>query len=182
MVLSCSTKVLIENTAQKERKGGKFKPKYKGPYVVSRAEGKGVYSLKSLEGKVLKNKVNVARLKVYSFNMLGTGYHCVVTTFRCMLNEITYTQCDGEPSHGVEKCDPSVSSADNGAVGLSSRVNSPLSMTESTRIDSTMFSNDQLEILKDDLFDPTLLRLWRTGALTEIYEAEEDMDVDVSKI
>lgn len=33
--------------------------------------------------------------------------------------------------------------------------------------------------LERQLFDPSLLRLWRTGAKYEIYTAEEDGDIDV---
>lgn len=62
--LEPGTKVLVENTAQKERKGGKFEPKYTGPYTVFKSLGKGVYTLKSMEGKILKSKINITRLKV----------------------------------------------------------------------------------------------------------------------
>ena len=51
-------------TAQKQRKGGKLEPAWLGPYTVHRCIGKGLYEL-SKEGKVVKKKANVARLKVY---------------------------------------------------------------------------------------------------------------------
>ena len=35
-----------------------------GPYIMNRNLGKSVYELKSSSGKVLKNKYNIARLKV----------------------------------------------------------------------------------------------------------------------
>ena len=63
--LLSGTKVLVENTKQKERKGGKLDNKYTGPYIIHNTDGKGVYTLKTLDGKVLKNKCNMKRLKVY---------------------------------------------------------------------------------------------------------------------
>ncbi len=36
------------------------------------------------------------------------------------------------------------------------------------------------ELLKDQLFSPSLMRLWRTGADMFVYTAEEDIDIDVS--
>ncbi len=56
--------MLVENTQQKERKGGKFEKKYGGPYVIHTSDGKGVYSLKNLSGQILKKKYNIKRLKV----------------------------------------------------------------------------------------------------------------------
>ena len=58
------TQVLLENTAQKQRKGGKLEPAWLGPYVIHRCIGKGLYEL-SRDGKVVKKKANVARLKLY---------------------------------------------------------------------------------------------------------------------
>ena len=56
----------MENTQQKNRKGGKLDEKYKGPYIIHQSLGKGVYTLKTMDGKVLKTKHNVQRLKVTS--------------------------------------------------------------------------------------------------------------------
>ena len=47
-----------------ERKGGKLENKYSGPYIIKTSDGKGVYTLKDLDGKVLKKKCNIKRLKV----------------------------------------------------------------------------------------------------------------------
>ncbi len=55
---------MVENTPKKERKGGKFENKYSGPYIIKTSDGKGVYTLKDLDGKVLKKKCNIKRLKV----------------------------------------------------------------------------------------------------------------------
>ena len=63
--LAVGTKVLRENTAQKQRKGGKLSDKWLGPYIVHKQMGKGVYQLKTVSGTVLKQKCNVSRLKVY---------------------------------------------------------------------------------------------------------------------
>ena len=62
--LQPGTSVLVENTYQKERKGGKLEDKYKGPYKIHKALGKGVYELINADGKILKSKHNIARLKV----------------------------------------------------------------------------------------------------------------------
>ncbi len=67
---------MVENTQQKERKGGKFEKKYDGPYIIHTSDGKGVYSLKNLSGQILKKKCNIKRLKVYKMSttaVWGTG-------------------------------------------------------------------------------------------------------------
>ena len=46
--LAVGTKVLPENTAQKQRKGGKLSDKWLGPYIVHKQMGKGVYQLKTV--------------------------------------------------------------------------------------------------------------------------------------
>ena len=45
--LSVGTRVLLENTAQKQRKGGKMDPVWLGPYRINRSLGKGLYELKN---------------------------------------------------------------------------------------------------------------------------------------
>ena len=62
--INVGAEVLLENTAQKQRKGGKLEPVWLGPYIVSRCVGKGLYEL-SRNGKVMKKKANIGRLKVY---------------------------------------------------------------------------------------------------------------------
>lgn len=57
--------VLIENTGQKERKGGKLEDTSIDPYYINKAIGKGIYQLRNRSGKVLKRKINIARLKPY---------------------------------------------------------------------------------------------------------------------
>ena len=57
------TEVLLENTAQKQRKGGKLEPVWLGPYTIHRCVGKGLYEL-SKDAKVVKKKAKKARLKV----------------------------------------------------------------------------------------------------------------------
>ena len=64
--LSVGSKVLLENTAQLQRKGGKMDPRWLGPYVVHGYLGKGVYKLATPSGKILKKTANVSRLKCYT--------------------------------------------------------------------------------------------------------------------
>ena len=62
--------VLTENTAQKQRKGGKLHvaDKFLGPYTINRHMGKGLYELRNKSGKVLQKKVNMNRLKRFNSN------------------------------------------------------------------------------------------------------------------
>ena len=62
--INVGTETLLENTAQKQRKGGKLEPTWLGPYIVNRCMGKGLYEL-SRNGKIVKTRANIARLKVY---------------------------------------------------------------------------------------------------------------------
>ena len=64
--LEVGTKVLLENTAQQQRKGGKMEPLRLGPYTINRCLGKGIYELKNMKGEVLKKKANIARLTVFN--------------------------------------------------------------------------------------------------------------------
>ena len=64
-VLKVGTVVLLENTMQKQRKGGKLEPLWLGPYTIHRDLGKGLYELANQAGMVLKKKANIARLKEY---------------------------------------------------------------------------------------------------------------------
>ena len=57
--------VLLENTKQKQRKGGKYYPVWLGPYLINKSFGKGVYSLKKQNGDLLKSTANINRLKLY---------------------------------------------------------------------------------------------------------------------
>lgn len=62
--IAVGRQVLLENTQQKQRKGGKLQPAWLGPYVIHQSLGKGLYEL-SKDGKVVKKKANIARLKIY---------------------------------------------------------------------------------------------------------------------
>ena len=65
-VLEPETKVLLRNSAQDERKGGKLQERWLGPYIIVEFIGKGVYKIKNPKtGRTLKNGVNVCRLKIY---------------------------------------------------------------------------------------------------------------------
>ncbi len=61
-----NTLVMLENTKQKQRKGGKLEPLWFGSHTIHRNLGKGLYEMANKEGKVLKQKANIARLKVYN--------------------------------------------------------------------------------------------------------------------
>lgn len=63
--LEVGTKVLLENTAQQQRKGGKMEPLRLGPYTINRCLSKGIYELKNMKGEVLKKKANIAHLTVF---------------------------------------------------------------------------------------------------------------------
>ena len=56
--IAIGAQVLLENTAQKQRKGGKLEPAWLGPYTVNRCVGKGLYELWR-DGTVVKRKANV---------------------------------------------------------------------------------------------------------------------------
>ena len=58
--------VLLRNSAQDERKGGKLQQRWLGPYVIAEFVGKGVYKITNPKtGQTLKKGVNVCRLKIY---------------------------------------------------------------------------------------------------------------------
>ena len=65
-VIPEGTEVLLENTYQKQRKGGKMDPLWLGPYTIHKNLGKGLYELKNKEGNLVKKKANINRLKVYT--------------------------------------------------------------------------------------------------------------------
>ena len=62
---SIGDKVLVENTAQKQRKGGKLADKWLGPYKINQEIRKGVYGLETLGGNLMKQSSNTSRLKLY---------------------------------------------------------------------------------------------------------------------
>ncbi len=55
--INIGTETLLENTAQKQRKGGTLEPTWLGPYIVNRCMGKGLYEL-SRNGKIVKTRAN----------------------------------------------------------------------------------------------------------------------------
>ena len=55
--------MLLENSAQKQRKGAKLVPAWLGPYIVSRYVGKDLWIS---NGKIVKTKANNGQLKVYT--------------------------------------------------------------------------------------------------------------------
>ena len=63
--LPVGTEVMVENTAQLQRKGGKLDDVFRGVYVIHESLGKGLYTLRNQQGDILRKKVNIARLKEY---------------------------------------------------------------------------------------------------------------------
>ena len=58
--------VLLRNSAQDGRKGGKLQQRWLGPYEIAEFVGKGVYKLiNPKSGRILKKEVNICRLKIY---------------------------------------------------------------------------------------------------------------------
>ena len=81
------TQVLLENTAQKQRKGGKLEPMWLGPYTISQCIGKGLYEL-CRDGKIIKKKANSAHLKVYK----KRSYESIETAIGSDMNKTSLTQ------------------------------------------------------------------------------------------
>ena len=60
------SEVLLENTAQKQCKGGKLDDAWLGPYTIHRHLGKGIYELENEKGKILKTvNIKLKRLKPF---------------------------------------------------------------------------------------------------------------------
>ena len=58
------SEIILDNASQKQGKGGKMDHACLGLYTISKHLGKGVYNPKNHSWQVIKNKVNVSRLKV----------------------------------------------------------------------------------------------------------------------
>ena len=59
-------KVLLWNSSQDGKKGGKLQERWLGPYIIAEFIGKGVYKIKNPKtGQTMKKGVNVCRLKIY---------------------------------------------------------------------------------------------------------------------
>ena len=152
-VLSEGTEILLENTYQKQRKGGKMEPLWLGPFRINRCLGKGLYELKNMNGEVMKKKANINRLKLYKRKQ-----------------NISSTLPGNEPS------------VSNDSPLTTHIVDSCLQM-DVPPVNNSLITNTTLTLidkLESLLFDSSLMRLWRTGAFEELYMPEEDIDVDVS--
>ena len=68
--LLVGTEVMVENTRQKERKGGKLDELFKGTYYIEESLGKGLYKLRNKHGKILQKKFNITRLKVHKTRLV----------------------------------------------------------------------------------------------------------------
>jgi hypothetical protein len=58
-------KVLVHQTQHQHNMSMKLADKWIGPYFIHAVLGKGVYKLRNLEGRKVKNPVNGTRLKLY---------------------------------------------------------------------------------------------------------------------
>ena len=63
--LSEGCEVLLEDTAQKRKKGGKLDDVWLGPFTTHKSLGKGIYQLAAAQGRVLKRKADISRMKPY---------------------------------------------------------------------------------------------------------------------
>ncbi len=63
--LTVGTEVLVENTAQKQRKGRKLQELFKGKYTIAESCGKGLYKIMNEQRKVHQKTLTISRLKVY---------------------------------------------------------------------------------------------------------------------
>lgn len=63
--LSVGAKVWLRNSRKDSKKGDKMEEKWTGPYTIEEDTGKGSYRLKNKSGTILKNAVNIARLKLH---------------------------------------------------------------------------------------------------------------------
>ena len=64
-ILPVGKEVLVENTAQKQCKGGKLHPAWLSPYKISK-QLEREFMLKNPARTIIRKKVNISRLKVYT--------------------------------------------------------------------------------------------------------------------
>ena len=93
---------MLENTKQKQRKGGKLEPLWHGPYTINRNLGKGLYELSNTKGLILKKKANIARLKVYrTQQMTSSTIPSATTTGEPPTSAVPSATATGEPPTSV---------------------------------------------------------------------------------
>lgn len=63
--LDLKDKVLLKNSKNEGRKGGKMDIKWTGPYTISECLGKGRFRLQNKHGVALKQTIHASRLKRY---------------------------------------------------------------------------------------------------------------------
>lgn len=63
-----NSKVLLQNLKRQDRKGGKFKYKWVGPYTLTSISKSGLCELTNSKGVTLKNKYNVSLIKPFHAN------------------------------------------------------------------------------------------------------------------
>lgn len=82
--------VLVENTVQKQRKEGKLEDLWLGPHTIYKHLGKEIYQVANNDGRILKKKVNINRLK----SICGEVWCCIMTH--------SSLACSGEESGDTE--------------------------------------------------------------------------------
>ena len=152
-------KVLKKDFSRKKRAGGALDPKWLGPYEVMKDIGKGLFLVKRCnDGKV--DRVHGDHLKVFvvpeqieylhKATVEHQESHVSMQEHHTAKNdsnshESAYEHCSGESEDEIMQND---------------------SVSQPNAIDNA--------ILQEQLYSSSLLRLWRSGACTQRYEAKED--------
>ena len=148
--------VLKKDFTRSKRRGGKLDAKYLGPFTIKGALGNGTYLLSCC--------------KKPESTIQATGAHLK-----------PYIPSSDPPADTLDSSDPPADARDSSDPPADTRDSSdpPADTRDSSdppaeTLDSSDPPADKL------LFDTVLFRLWRTGAFEEVYNCEEDGDVDVS--
>ena len=153
-------KVLKKDFRRKKREGGALDPKWPGPYEVMKDIGKGLFLMKRCDdGKV--DRAHGDHLKVFVVpKQIEYSHKPTVEHQKSYMSmqenhivendsnshESAYEDCSGESEDEIMQYEDRVS--------------------QQNAIDNAT--------LQEQLYSSSLLRLWRSGACTQIYEAEED--------
>lgn len=167
------------------RKGGKLDIQFLGPYVISEDLGKGRFRLKDEKGVVLKKSYNTQRLKLW-----------LEPNVKSSLSKDSSPPTSHSPKANLVPHNTDLTSlvtpahpiADSAAVTINSTT-APISVVDptpchhpindsaaslSTTDTASLFNSPRgLIQFKEQLFDNSLLRLWRTGAMSFCVRGEE---------
>ena len=162
-------KVVKKDFLRKKRKGGKLDPKCVGPYIITVKLSKGFYSLQSVANSSdCIKRVNGAHLKVF---------YCSEYQSSCSNSPNHFNQ--SSPHHSGQSSPHHSGQPSPHHSGQPS----PQHSSQSSPCQSECSSMLEIDstIVWSQLHSPHLMRLWRTGASTLQYEAEEDDEAfDVS--